>query len=524
MSAGGNLKGAQRSSESVSGGRDFLGEEIFTRYGVDLMKLFLGLVPGKEDQAPLVRHRLTANDPALFAWYYFRDHLKADDGSISLSEFHRDVYDQAKGWREPNAVPAAHRDFYAAPRGSGKSTMFYLILPMWAAAHGYVKFAAAFADSATQAVGHLTTFKMELDSNELLRADYPELCTPYIRERGSSVADRQNQYIAKNGFVFVARGIDSSTLGLKVGEKRPDLLIFDDVEPEEASYSTALADKRLKTILEGVLPMSITARVVFVGTVTMYGSITHQLVRHAEDPQDWITDGNWRVHHYKPIVHDEYGNERSQWPQKWPLEYLHSIRHTRDYAKNYENKPRPMDGTWWTEKDITVWTGETEESVRTRTVMAIDSAVTSKKKSDLTAFAVSSRLSDGRFLIEHASGRRLAHGEPMRAYARSRIEEYPAISEVVVEANQGGDLHHEALAGIGAPVRTTHTTKAKTVRLAWLLQLCQVGKVVFAGGEHTREFEEQALAYPNVTNDDVLDAVCQAVEQLDNPFEFEIYG
>ena len=508
----------------MSAGKDLLGSQLISQYGTRLMRLFLGIEPGKEDQAPIVRKRLTANDPSLFAWYYFRHHLKADDGSISLSEFHADIITQAKGWKAPSVDPAANRDFYAAPRGAGKSTWFFLILVMWAAAHGYVKFAAAFADSATQAVGHLTTFKMELDNNELLRADFPDLCAPYIRERGSSVADRQNQYIAKNGFVFVARGIDSSTLGLKVGERRPDLLIFDDVEPEEANYSTALADKRLKTILEGVLPMSITARVVFVGTVTMYGSITHQLVRHAEDPQDWITDGNWRVHHYKPIVHDEQGNERSQWPQKWPLEYLRSIRHTRDYAKNYENKPRPMDGTWWTEKDLQVWAGPTDECVPTRTIMTIDSAVTSKKKSDFSGFAVGTKLSDGRWLIEHASGRRLAHGEPMRAYASSLVSKYPAICEAVVEANQGGDLHHEALDGIGAPVRTTHTSKPKQVRLARLLQLCQTGQVVFAGGEATSEFEEQALAYPNVTNDDVLDAVCQAVEQLDNPFEFEIFG
>lgn len=512
----------------MGSGGDLLGRELISEYGLEAMELFLGLVPGKERESAYVRHQLTADDPALFAWYYFRDHLKADDGTVSLSEFHTDIIDQAKGWKTRSVDPAADRDFYAAPRGAGKSTWFFLILPMWAAAHGYRKFAAAFADSATQAVGHLTTFKMELDSNDKLRADYPELCAPFIRERGSSVADRQNQYIAKNGFVFFARGIDSSTLGLKVGEKRPDLIILDDVEPEEASYSTALAEKRLKTINEGILPMSITARVVFVGTVTMHGSITHQLVRHAEDPKDWIEDGNWRVHHYKPIVYDEQGNEHSQWPQKWPLEYLHSIRHTRDYAKNYENKPRPTDGTWWTENDLAVWSGESKDAggevVKLRTQMAIDSAVTSKKKSDFSGFAVGTKLSDGRWLIEHASGRRLAHGEPMRAYAKTLVERYPAISEVVVEANQGGDLHHEALRGIGPKIRTTHTSKPKQVRLAWLLQLCQTGKVVFAGGEATREFEEQALAYPNVTNDDVLDAVCQVVEQDQDRFKFQIYG
>src|SRR5690554_6368880 len=122
------------------------------------MELFLGLVPGKERESAYVRHQLTADDPALFAWCYFRHDLKAYDGSISLSEFHRDIIRQAKGWKTPSVDPAADRDFYAAPRGAGKSTWFFLILPMWEAAHDYRKFSVAFADSATYEVLHLTTF------------------------------------------------------------------------------------------------------------------------------------------------------------------------------------------------------------------------------------------------------------------------------------------------------------------------------------------------------------------------------
>lgn len=39
------------------------------------------------------------------------------------------------------------------------------------------------------------------------------------------------------GLSFAARGIDAASLGMKVGEKRPDLLILDDIEPDESSYS-----------------------------------------------------------------------------------------------------------------------------------------------------------------------------------------------------------------------------------------------------------------------------------------------
>jgi hypothetical protein len=43
--------------------------------------------------------------------------------------------------------------------------------------------------------------------------------------------------------------MDSSNLGLKVGDARPDLLILDDIEPHEARYSAGLKAKRLDTLL-----------------------------------------------------------------------------------------------------------------------------------------------------------------------------------------------------------------------------------------------------------------------------------
>ena len=43
------------------------------------------------------------------------------------------------------------------------------------------------------------------------------------------MADRVSLYHARSGFVFAAAGMDSSNLGMKVGDRRPDLLILDDI-------------------------------------------------------------------------------------------------------------------------------------------------------------------------------------------------------------------------------------------------------------------------------------------------------
>ena len=68
----------------------------------------------------------------------------------------------------------------------------------------------------------------------------------------------------------------------------PDLLILDDIEPHEARYSAALAANRLATLREAILPLNIYAHVILVGTVTMQGSIVHQIVRYSRGEVDEV--------------------------------------------------------------------------------------------------------------------------------------------------------------------------------------------------------------------------------------------
>lgn len=107
----------------------------------------------------------TRNSPLLFAFVYLRPHLRDDTGRLSLSAFHLDMAQFARRWMAPVDEPGSERSAWIAPRGCGKSTWLFLILPMWAAAHGHRKFAAAFAHSGPQAEQHLSTFRNELDKD-----------------------------------------------------------------------------------------------------------------------------------------------------------------------------------------------------------------------------------------------------------------------------------------------------------------------------------------------------------------------
>ena len=234
------------------------------REGIRTIRAILGAIAeadwSPEDNAAF-RRMETDNDPLLFALMYLPHHITLPVGPSRLSVLLAEWIDQGGSWGD---WPS--RDIYISPRGTGKSTWWFTIFPMWAAATKRIKFAAAFADSATQAEGHLTTFRNELERNPLLRHDYPYLCRPAKKNTGGTVADNRAMLHTKSGFAFAARGIDSGTLGLKVGDQRPDLLILDDIEPGESNYSAYQAAKRLSTIQDVVLPMgSERARTVMVG-------------------------------------------------------------------------------------------------------------------------------------------------------------------------------------------------------------------------------------------------------------------
>src|SRR5690606_5628672 len=291
------------------------------------------------EQAAEARRLLTRMDPQLFALIYLSKHLRGPEtgDSVSFSRFHVELADSAKQWARRDLGPREHREAWVAPRGSGKSTWLFCILPMWALAHGHRRYVAAFADSGPQATQHLISFKRELDTNELLRFDFPKLCAPARRPGGVNVSDNQNLMISESGAVFQAKGIDSSTLGAKVGNQRPDVILFDDIEPDASNYSAYQKEKRLDTVLNAVFPMNLNAVVLFAGTTTMHGSIIHDLVRQVTEPTDapaWPRGEKIRTRYYPAILQLDDGTEASLWPQRWTLDFLESIRSTRSYALN----------------------------------------------------------------------------------------------------------------------------------------------------------------------------------------------
>jgi hypothetical protein len=480
---------------------------------------------------PRVRRAVTRMDPLLFGVLYLPHHLRGQStgDEITFSDAHLGWAREALRWVNPVDEPRGYRRAEFAPRETGKTTWWFLINPMWAAAHQWVKFVAAFADTYDQSVGHLRTFRSELNNNAMVRKDYGGLVNlTRNSEMRKLLLDNESMLITANAFVFAARGADTSSLGLKVGERRPDLIILDDIEPDEGKYSLASVRKRRNTVNDAILPLNEFARVMWVGTTTRNGGLAHQLVEYANgvldltDPDHfWVTEQRFQSRRWDPVIATDDGGERSLWPAKWSMTYLNSVRGTRAYAKNMANEPMAEDGEYWSTEDIQhLYSGydhmTLEEALVRKQILVLDPDVNDlHQSSDWTGVCVAG-MGDKRVLVRELTQVRKT-GRSLKDYALTVLARFPQIKRVVIECNQGVTMWLDIFADFPVPVDLVMADFPKPVRASMALNHYQarptrvVHEVAFRAGE------AQMCAFPNVTHDDMVDVVSWAVRYLLEP-------
>jgi predicted phage terminase large subunit-like protein len=182
-------------------------------------------------QAPLfgpagIRKMLAEREPEYFARAYFPEYIPGE-----MPGFHRDWCEDFRNVIDKGGGSSVVR---AAPRGHAKTTLWDFIFPNWTIVYKKKKFILILSDSGDQADSFITNIKDALENNERIREDFGNLQGKVWQE---------SKIVTATGIIVEALGVGMKVRGRRNKEKRPDLIIGDDLENDE---NTATPDQRKK--------------------------------------------------------------------------------------------------------------------------------------------------------------------------------------------------------------------------------------------------------------------------------------
>ena len=169
----------------------------------------------------------------------------------------------------------------AMPRGSGKTSICECAC-LWAVLYGHREFVGLIGSSETHAQEMLDSIKTELDSNDLLLEDFPEVCYPIQSLEG--IANRCNGQLCQgertriswtareivlptvrgskaSGAILKVAGITGRIRGMKFKRPdgrpvRPSLVVLDDPQTDESARSLSQCDTRERILAGAVLGLA----------------------------------------------------------------------------------------------------------------------------------------------------------------------------------------------------------------------------------------------------------------------------
>jgi hypothetical protein len=167
------------------------------------------------------------------------------------------------------------------PRGSGKTTLI-IAGGVWGLVYAHRRFVVLIGADEPKATNMLEEFRLDLEHNDLLIEDFPEICHPIralegINQRAAGQlceGERTNIHITANtitlptvrgsrasGATVGVAGITGSIRGLRAmtlsGEViRPDLALIDDPQSDESAHSESECAKRERKIKSAVMHLA----------------------------------------------------------------------------------------------------------------------------------------------------------------------------------------------------------------------------------------------------------------------------
>jgi hypothetical protein len=238
---------------------------------------------------------------------YLQTYFPFSTGLSPFSEDHRRVIARIQ-----DCILTGGRFCEAVYRGFAKTTISQNT-GLWAESYGHRKCIPIFGATDGDASRNMQSIKLELETNDLLCEDFPEICIPVRALQGrpqrcaSQTCDGVPTHIdwtaeqivlptikgsAASGGIVICRGLTGASRGLvfKLPDgtnQRPDFVIIDDPQTDESAVSPTQVEKRLDLIKRSILKSGghrKSLACVVTCTVRASNDLVEQLLDHKRNP------------------------------------------------------------------------------------------------------------------------------------------------------------------------------------------------------------------------------------------------
>ena len=453
---------------------------------------------------------------------------KGFDGPTDTPEFHRTMWQYCCG---PEPFVAI-----AAPRSHAKSTSITHAYALAAILFRERDYGIIISETTTQSVQFLGDIKKELIDNEDLRELFGV---------GELVKDTEDDLICRmeDGHLFriQAKGAEQKMRGLKWKNKRPNLIIVDDIEGDEAVQNKDRRDKFKRWFYGAVLPCRSENGIVrVVGTILHLDSlleglmperqlgntkqkflITEDLCQYASVKTPWKSI-KFRAHT------DDYS--KILWPARWSKQKLvdERARYVAQglgdvYSQEYLNVPLDESNTFFRRSDFLPRTQE-DKKLNLNYYITADLAISTRERSDYSVFAIAGMDDSGRLHLINLIRDRIDSQQIVETILMLQKLYKPklfGIESGAISKSIGPFLNREMLTtGVFVPIKelkpsADKITRARSMQARMRANACKFDK----DAEWYSTFEEELMRFPRDRHDDQVDAWAYMGLMLDKMME-----
>lgn len=260
---------------------------------------------------------------------------------------------------------------FAEPRGHGKTTRWAIGYPIYALAELGYRFIVLIGPTATAAQDSLRAIEAEIEANPMLQEDYPHL-RPKKSRSGQFVKWTDTDQIYASGQRVAGRGIFSSFRGFNERGSRPDLIIVDDVERDDAVMTAAGRNKLEKRFRRVVMGLQ--------GAAGMVLFVVGNLI-HPDGLLAKLTGPDYFKSFTKSIVAAIISDVTKEiaYPELWTYEALDFIRREdmgrAAFEIEYQNNPILASGDYFSREKCYYFNPDKITPATWKRIAAVDPAI-----------------------------------------------------------------------------------------------------------------------------------------------------